>query len=167
MSGTSLLLMLTDFADECDREYDDAGPDIRDNSESLAIILVAIRDCKADLTILQKKVEQELVQTAGKKRFVVEGLGEVEVRKSTKRNEWDHEGLTRVLVAMAADERIVDEQTGEYEREADAVARVISECAGISYWRVTPLRARHIQVDEFCHEEPADWQVQLPKRKSM
>ncbi len=167
MSGAVLVQSLVEFANDCDTEYDDAGPDIRDNPESLAIILAAIRDCKADLTILQKKVEQELVAVAGKKRFVVEGMGEVEVRKSTKRNEWDHEGLARVLTAMAADERIVDTETGEYERESDAVARVLTECAGISYWRVTPLRARHIQVDEFCHEEPADWQVQLPKRRTL
>lgn len=127
-------------------------------------ILALVRDCRADLAAFAKKVEGDVLLTAGEKRFVVDGIGEVEIRRSVKRSQWDNDGLTRLLVARALDERIVDERTGEYEPAWEAVARVLSECARPS-WRVTPLRTRGIQPDEFCREEPDGWSVQLPPRK--
>ena len=164
MTASRLVQMLTEFAAACDEEY--TFGESEDNAPVRAIILVAIRDLRADLQALYKDVEQDLMDEAGNnKRFVVDGVGEFEIKRSTKRNEWDHEGIIRKLVAMAADERQVDPQTGEIvEREGHAVPRVIAECAGISYWRVTPLRARHIPVDEYCSETPDSYSVKLPPR---
>jgi hypothetical protein len=158
MSAATLVQQLTEFADSCHDEYDKG-----ESSDTLVGVLCAIRDCRADLASLAKDIEAELLVTAGSKRFVVEGLGEVEIRKSIKRTEWDDEGLTRVLVARALDERIVNEQTGEYEPAHESVARVLSECARPS-WRVTPLRARGLAVDEFCVERADGYSVQLPRR---
>jgi hypothetical protein len=69
-----------------------------------------------------------------------------------------------VVVARALDERQVDEATGEYERESSAVARVLRECISLGAGKVTGLRARGIQPDEFCKEEPDGWAVMLPPR---
>ena len=71
-----------------------------------------------------------------------------------------------VLVALALDERKLDEETGEYEPAWEAVARVLMECARPN-WRVTPLRARGLSVDEFCHEEHDSYSVMLPPRKTV
>lgn len=163
MSAHALVQNLGELAGFCEDEYDE-GLD-EHSAETRAIILAALRDARADLGAFEKRVEADLLAISGKKRFVVEGLGEVEIRKRTKRTIWDNDGLTRVLVALALDERKVNEQTGEYEPAHEAVARVLSDCARPS-WRVTPLRARGLQVDEWCCEEPDGWSVQLPPRRT-
>jgi hypothetical protein len=166
MSAASLVQNLTEFAGEAGADYDDIDiPEDAAGTEVRAIILTAIRDCRADLAKLYAAVEADLIATSGNKRFVVDGLGEVAIRKNIKRTGWDNQALTAVVVARALDERIADEATGEYEPAHEAVARVLSDCARPS-WRVTPLRARGVQVDEFCTESPDGWQVQLPPRAS-
>lgn len=96
-----------------------------------------------------------------RKREVL-GVGLVEVRKRTKRTGWRMDELIPVVVARALDERKADEETGEIEREAVAVARAMRECLSISTGKVTGLRARGIQPDEFCLEEPDGYSVVLP-----
>lgn len=127
-------------------------------------ILVAVRDARAELATFARDVESELMAHAGEKRWVTDGVGEVLIRKSTKRSEWDSESLTRVLVARALDERRLNEETGEVEPPWESVARVLSECARPS-WRLTPLRSRGIQIDEFCTERDDGWSVELPPRQ--
>lgn len=125
--------------------------------------LMQIRDLRADLASIATEIERVLIERAPSRKFVVDGVGEVQIRKSMKRTDWDNEGLTRVLVAYALDERKLNEETGEYESAHESVARVLSECSRPS-WRVTPLKARGLSVDEFCHEEPDAVSVQLPAR---
>lgn len=127
--------------------------------------LVAIRDLRYDLATTAGDIERVLIANNPARKFIVDGIGEVQIRKSMKRTDWDNDGLTRVLVAYALDERKVVESTGEYEPAWEAVARVLSECSRPN-WRVTPLKARGLAVDEFCHEEPAAVSVQLPPREN-
>lgn len=155
-----LLDDLTDFAEGCEVDYH-AATDL--DRDARATLMCAVRDCRADLATLLSVIEADLLTEAGERRFVVPGIGEVEVRRANKRSGWDNEGLTRKVVALALDERVLDETSGEYEPAHEAVARVLSECARPS-WRVTPLRARGIQVDEFCSEEQGAYSVQLPPR---
>lgn len=133
------------------------------NRDELVRLLVELRDLRAVLATVAKDIEADLMPLATEKRWVVEGLGEVQVRRANKRTEWDSESLTRVLVARALDERILDESTGEFEASHEAVARVISECSRPS-WRLTPLRARGIDETEFCHVEQGAWSIELPPR---
>jgi hypothetical protein len=164
MTASSLVQYLHEFGRVAEAEYDETVHDTAaETAEVLAIILAALRDARADLSTLAKKVEQHLLAMAGEKRFVVAGLGEIDIHKVVKRTRWENEALTRVLVALALDERRLDEQTGEFEPAHEAVARVLSECARPT-WRVTPLRARGIQVDEFCVEDFDGYSVQLPPR---
>lgn len=132
--------------------------------DEMVRMLVEIRDFRSDLAAFAKDVERELLARAGERRWVVEELGEVAVRKNTKRSRWDNEGLTAKVVALALDERVLDESTGEYESAHAAVARVLSECSRPS-WRLTPLRARNVQIDEYCEQEDAGWSVELPPRR--
>lgn len=160
MTAMYILQSLVEFGDELDRDYQtcaDLPPD------ALAIILAAIRDCRAELAALAKVVEADLIATAGKKRFVVPGLGEVEVKKSKKYTHWNDRDLAAVVVARALDERVLDETSGEYEPREQAVARVLMECARPS-WRLTPLRDRGIDESEFCTIEDDGWSVRLPPK---
>ncbi len=150
--------MLSSLLDEYERvsaEY---------TRDDLVHLLMDLRDLSAGIRTFQSDVQRDLLALADTKRFVVEGIGEVEVKKSTKRTQWDSDSLTRVVVARALDERILDEHTGEYESGAEAVARVLMECSRPS-WRVTPLRARGIDETEFCHVEDDGWSVVLPPRR--
>lgn len=149
--------MLGSIVDEYESTKESFGRD------DLVRLLCDLRELRAGLAGFAKDVERDLLARADEKKWITPGLGEVQVRRSTKRTEWDSESLTRVVVARALDERILDESSGEYESGAEAVARVLSECARPS-WRVTPLRAHGIQIDEFCHEEDQGWSVQLPPR---
>lgn len=162
MSAQSFVQVLQEFAELLEEDYG-ASPDLS-TPERLSIALCAIRDCRADLAVLYKRVEADLLAVAGEKRWVVEGVGEVEVKRSTKRNEWDSPALIRKLVALALDERILDETTGEYEPSYEAVARVLSEAARME-WRVTPLKARHIPIDEYCRVASGVYSVRLPPRQ--
>jgi sugar diacid utilization regulator len=130
-------------------------------ADELVRALVRIREWRAEFAALAADLERKLTEKVGRGSFVVEGVGEVKVATDTKRRAWDNEGLTRVVVARALDERIVDESTGEYEAAHAAVARVMSECARPS-WRVTPLRARGIDETEFCEVEFGALTVRLP-----
>jgi|SRR5580765_3143861 len=164
MSASSLVQYLHEFGLVAEAEYDETVHDTAaETAEVLALILAAVRDARADLATLGKKVEQHLMEMAGEKRFVVAGLGEVEIRSQTRYTHWDNEALTRLLVALALDERRLDQLTGEYEPSHEAVARVLSECSRPS-WRLTPLRARNIPVDEYCEISSDGYAVQLPPR---
>lgn len=131
--------------------------------DEAAQLLVEIRDFRQDLASLAHDIEAHLVEKAPK-RFTVDGLGEVQIRHSDKRSHWDNEALTAKVVAYALDERILDESTGEFEAGFAAVARVLSECARPS-WRLTPLRARGIDPDEYSSVEEGHLAVQLPPRE--
>lgn len=129
--------------------------------DGIARLLCDLRDLSAELRGFSQDVTKDLLAHADEKRFVVDGLGTVEIKRSIRYSEWDNDGLTRKLVALALDERKVDEETGEYEPAWEAVARVLSEASRPS-WRVTPLRDRGIQIDEYCHVEAEAWSVKLP-----
>lgn len=148
-----------DLLGEVMTEYEAADLD----RDDLVHWLAYLRDLKAELATFFGIVERDLMAQAGERRWVTPGIGEVTVRKATKRTEWDSEALTRVIVARALDERVLDESTGEFEASHDAVARVLSECARPS-WRLTPLRARGIDPSEFCSERDGGYSVELPPR---
>ena len=70
-----------------------------------------------------------------------------------------------VLVALALDERKLDEETGEYDRHG-------KRSRGAHGMRPTQLAGHTTQsarseVDEFCHEEHDSYSVMLPPRKTV
>ncbi len=162
MTAAFLVQSMEDLPAELENEYDELGDT---PAEILAVVLSAIRGLRAGLRPLEDRIERDLMETAGSKRFVVEGLGEVNIRRSVKRTAWDNDALAQVVVAYALDERVLDQDTGEYESAFQAVARVLMECARPS-WRITPLRARGIDPDEYCSVDEAAYGVQLPSRAS-
>jgi hypothetical protein len=163
VSLASIVQSCRDVPDDLFTEWTEAD-EAKDNKEALAIVLAAIRDHRDQMMNLYKEVERRLVEISGRDSYEVPGLGLIEVKTENSYTNWQNEDLTKVLVAMALDERIVNHETGEYEREAEAVARVLMECARPS-WRLTPLRARNIPIDEYSEVNRKGLQVRLPPMK--
>ena len=133
-------------------------------NEEFVSLLVAIRDLRADLAFVASELEKGLLDRNPPKRFAVDG-NEVEVKKSTTRTKWQNDDLMKVVVARALDERLSDPDTGEMlEPGWQTVARVISLCMRPS-WRLTPLRERGIDPDEFSEVNEEHLSVVLPPRK--
>lgn len=123
-----------------------------DDPELLAQMIVRVRRLVAELREFAATVERRYAEIAPKAAEFA-GIGLVEVKRETKRTAWQHDEILKRIVAMARDERAFDETTGEaLEDEFSCLARVLSECARFE-WRVTPLRARGLDPDEFCHTE--------------
>jgi len=135
-----------------------------EDPQFLAALLLDLRNLKHLLAIVYKSAEQALIRSLGDRRNLETGDGLYEVRRSMKRTGWDHDELWRHVVARARDERRVDEATGEYESESEAIARVLFRCARPS-WRLTALRDMGLDPDEFCKVEPDALSVQLPARR--
>lgn len=132
--------------------------------DALAGLLVELRDVKVAAARVYTNTEQALLGEAGEKSFEVPGIGRVEIKRSTKRSNWRWDELVPVLTAKALTERHYDGEAGEVESEGHAVARVLRDTIGFSYGKVTALRARGIQPDEFCSVDEESWSVQLPAR---
>lgn len=118
--------------------------------ETAARLLIAVADTVKALKVAEDELHAFLCDTLPGGGCIVDGVGYVTRKPGTKRAKWDHDELVRRVVALARDERLVNADTGEYEPVEDAVVRVLRECAGFSYWRVTALQPRGIDVDEFC-----------------
>ena len=65
-------------------------------------------------------------------------------------------------------ERMLDAAAGEERSTADLTgweaAQALRECISFGAGKVTGLRARGLQPDEYCKETPDGWSVQLPPR---
>lgn len=132
--------------------------------DTLASLLMDLRDLKKQTDEVFKQTEARLLNEAGEKAFDIPMLGRFEVRKVNKRTGWAHDLLVPVLVQKANEERRFNGESGEVEPEGHAVARVLRECISFGAGKVTGLRARQIQADEFCTVEDGGYSVVLPPR---
>ena len=156
-------MTLHDSLTEASRLLSDGDQQIAEITEfaDAVLVLCQLRDLKRLVGELQTVCERHGLSLMPDRKVEVPGVGLVESKRRTKRTQWDHASLWRILTAYALDERKVDEETGEYEPAEQAVARVLKECAAPT-WRVTALRARGLQIDEFCVEEVDGWSLVLP-----
>lgn len=129
----------------------------------VAHLLSDLRAIKKDAARAYDEVERALLSLMGERKQEIPGLGVVEVKGSPRRTKWRHDELIPVIVSRALDERVFDPETGEaQEREAETVARVLRECISFGAGKVTGLRARGIQPDEYCQEDEMHYSIVLP-----
>lgn len=121
-----------------------------------------LRDLKADANETAASLMVGRVQN-------LPGIGPVEKQGGYDRKNWDHDELFSLVLARSRDERIADEETGEYEDPAAAFMRVLRDCMGTpSYWKLgdelkkTGLRARGIDADEYCEKTDKRKTVKVP-----
>lgn len=147
-------------------EYE-AGEHDRD---MLVRVLCEVRDLRADLASFAADVTRDLLPLATEKKFIVSGLGEVTVRKQTKRTAWQHDQLLPALIARIMDEKetLYDPETGEllpYTQIGHNLTARLRACVSFGAGKVTGLRSIGLQPDEFCTETPDGWGVELPARQ--
>ncbi len=125
--------------------------------QELLQALAELQDCrgrKQELGFWEMEVIDRIHHLMPKRKMTVPGIGIVSAATSGS-VKWDNEGMFDVLTARAQDARRkeVDKETGEItwlEKEAHAVRRVLEECAGVGYWRKTPLKEKYgVDPDEY------------------
>jgi len=168
VSAASIVQELAELGERLEAELLDAG---KLSADECAHVMAAVRDARADLADLGRLVEQLFVAQVGNARhYVVEGLGELEIRRATKRTRWRHDALLAAVIARVMDEpaTIYDPATGEllpYTQIGHNVTARLRECVSFGAGKVTGIRAIGLQPDEFCDEEPGAKSVQLPPRQ--
>ena len=93
-----------------------------------------------------------LAPSWGEKQTEVPGVGVFVLRAKKDRTQWDKDALLRDVL----DSRMVNETTGEIESPLEKVLAVWNLPAP----RVTALRARGLDPDDYCHTEFGGWQIQ-------
>lgn len=139
-------------------DMDAQRADLRElgDTESLLVGLFALKMLVRDLRTLAEQVEQdacELMGEDGQRAIPVDHVGLFERKKSTTRKNWQHAELARELLDQAWD-------MGEINHPSDVVA-LLTECVGFSYWRVTPLKARGFEPDEWCSVDESHWSIKI------
>ena len=131
-------------------QFKDDDPEKYKKALTLLAELQDIRARKEALREDELDCVESIYRLLPKREMDFGGIGRVTCTKSLNRR-WDHDSLIPVIVARALDDRKIDKETGEvFEREASAVARVMAECAGIGYWRLTALKQYGIDPDEYA-----------------
>lgn len=142
-------------------------PDLSD--DEIAWLLVEIATRRAGLAQVATDLEAELAKRHGSRKWVVPNLGEVKVRRKTKRTGWRHDELLPVLIARIMDEpaTLFDRETGEllpYVQIGHNLTARLRQCVSFGAGKVTGLLALNLEPGEFCHEEADGYQVTLPPR---
>jgi hypothetical protein len=155
---------LHDFAAEIEAELDDDGH--RWSLGEAAHVLRAIRQCRSELAITEKRVEQLVIEVAGdRKSQIVDGLGLVEIKHKSDWRAWRHDELLPVIVARLIDEPgVIWDQDGErlpVHESAMALVRGLNECVSFGSGKLTGLRRRNIQVDEFATYQGGEKTVRI------
>lgn len=119
------------------------------------ICLAMIRDARQTLMYAERELENKLASQMDEKRVVVDGVATFERRKKKTRTAWDTDDLLRAVL----DTRVVNEETGEIADETPLDKVLATWNLGAP--RVTVLKARGLDADQFCHAEPAGYSIQI------
>jgi hypothetical protein len=76
-------------------------------------------------------------------------VGRIEVKGSKARKSWKWDDLIPAIVAKVKDNRLLRD-SGEVEAPEATAARLLRECVGMSYGKVTGLRKYGLDADEYC-----------------
>jgi hypothetical protein len=145
-------MMFAGLANELDLDVTDLV--VEDLSQAL-ICWAMLEEANRTLAIVRAALGKKLAEEMPEKRVVVDGAGVFERHVKKDRTKWDKEALLSAVL----DSRIVNPETGEVTDPTplDKVLHVWNLGAP----RITALRERKIDADEFCEVERGGWTLQL------
>lgn len=152
MSDVVSALELCEHAESCTATAGFIFDHVEDSerADELCLLMAALRDTRQAIDECYRAVERHVLAMDTPKSFEVLGLGLVERKRGVSRKSWDNDGLWNHVIRYARD------------NDADVLA-LLSECARPS-WRITPLRAIGVQVDEWCVEDWGAESLSIPSR---
>lgn len=127
-----------------------------DTLGALAQLREVAVELSRDLSGVREALDNVLGDAMGEHQSIVEGVGVLKRHKKKARTKWDTDTLRRVVL----DSRLVDPDTGEVKDETP-VDRILAVW-NLGNPRLTALRARQIDTDEFCSVEVRPgWQIEV------
>ena len=147
------------FADDLDVWYE------RLNTADLSTLVLALKDLRAlakAIRMFDDDLTERIADSVNGPYADLDGIGIVQVKRGGARKSWKHDELLPLVARKAVEARQPDPETGEIETEREAVVNAFKDCAGIAYWKVTGLRSRDIDPDEYAETTPGKRSVILP-----
>ncbi len=148
--------------------YAAQDPCIDPDLDRAAVELVELREVREALNEWEDVLVTFIADSLGSNIGEVDGVGRLEVRRGRDRKTWDRRDLLRRVL----DSRMPPSPDGEVDPTDDGQAEVDGETVSVSQdlgrvmhvWnlgapRVTALRARGIDPDEFCESTPGKLSV--------
>lgn len=137
--------------------------------EALIRGLEPLQQVLGDLRLIEQQVKRGIADTMPERRVTVEGVGTVERKAKVTRKNWDSDELLRKIIAVA----ILDRETGELPSSpmiaADLILqelRAVMPITGSLGWRVTALRERGFDPDEWCEEHRDGFTISFARDRS-
>lgn len=144
-------MLLTECVRDLDREVRDEDFDL----DTGLICLAMIEEANRHLATLRHDLTQRMAEQMGSKRVTIEGAGTFERHRKTDRKSWD----TDALLHHVLDTRLVNPNTGEVKDETP-LEKVLAVW-NLGAPRVTVLRERGLDPDEFAQVQRGGWQIQV------
>lgn len=130
------------------------------DTASLVSMLDAVRDMVNTLKTTDEQIVEALVKKMGDPVSI--GGAVAEVKWGKPRKQWETEKLG-ALVSEEILTRAIDPETGALEVPVSQLIQRLLNFVGVSYWKVTALKALGIDPDEFCEVGPAKASVVIRK----
>jgi len=131
--------------------------------EDVCVVLLALRDLKRDLAILDGEVEQAIIGMMDEGIIILPSGQQVEKRTGADRKAWDHKALASV-VAERVYESSIDMDTGEVLLSPKDMMAKMFEYAAPSYWRVGELNKIGISADAYCEKSEGKTSISISKK---
>lgn len=166
--------VVTDLGLEAERLANAMAPDDEQAGDpvGLAKLLANMRLAIQELAAAAQYVENTLAAAMIDKTFTVEGIGEIERHTGAQRKEWDSDGVSSAVEMAVAlhvmnelSGVLVDSATGEPVDLVTLTHDIVTEYrrAATPGWKVTGLRAMHIDPADYCTTTWGRKTVQMPK----
>lgn len=125
-------------------EYLEADPDPTEVGQ----LFLDIEDLKKQFAAAAKCVTDHLIAKMGKKSEMTINGRTIEKKQKSDRKEWDHKGLTDIVLHRVKMMSMNDD--GELELTPDEAVAKLLTFAHIDYWRIGELSTLDINADRFC-----------------
>lgn len=134
--------------------------------ESLGWGLDRLTEIHRQLSELVAAIESDVYELMPEKRGTIDHLGTLEKKRGSNRKKWQSDRLVTRLVRAALDPEGTGELPDSPYEAVDTVVSTLTACApftGSMGWRVTALKERGIDPDEWCESTPGRQSIQIHK----